>query len=170
VRDEINTYFGAAPAPAVSFVEWKAASPPIEIEVVAWGGPANERAKESLEFITPPGMTASPVYSRVARVNRGGAIFIGDLCGAPGTATEEQVKSPFDQLGTLLDKTGSDFKHLVKATYYVTDDEVGKAHNAIRPKYYDPKRPPAASKALIQATGHTGARYSMDMIAIPKQH
>ena len=79
------------------------------------------------------------------------------------------MQASFNALGKLLAKTGSDFKHLAKATYYVTDDEISKAHNAIRPSFYDADRPPAASKALIESTGHPGSRYVMDMIAVPKE-
>ena len=57
-------------------------------------------------------------------------------------------------------------KNLAKATYYVTDDEVSKIHNEVRPKYYDPERPPAASKAMVAGCGDK-ARYAMDLIAVP---
>jgi enamine deaminase RidA (YjgF/YER057c/UK114 family) len=167
VRQEIKRFFDSEHStPPVVFVEWKALSPPIEIELVAWGGPARS-AGDVLEFITPPGMTASPVYSRVARINRGPTIFIGDIAAPTSGSLDEQLQSSFDALGKLLVKTDSDFKHLVKATYYVTDDEIGKAHNTIRPKFYDGARPPAASKALVTGTGHPGSRYVMDMIAVP---
>jgi enamine deaminase RidA (YjgF/YER057c/UK114 family) len=160
VQDEIKKHYGPKLAPAVSFVEWKSTAP-IEIELVAWGGPANHDAAQPLEFITPPGMKASPLYSRVARINRGGTIFLSQL--ASGGA---DVQPSFEQLGLLLEKTGSDFKNLAKATYYVTDDEVSKNHNEVRPKYYDPERPPAASKALVAGCGDK-ARYTMDLIAVP---
>ncbi|HMC12628.1 MAG TPA: Rid family hydrolase, partial [Pirellulaceae bacterium] len=169
VRNEINRYFGDEAVPPISLVEWKAASPPIEIELVAWGGPTNNDAKEVLEFITPPGVTASPVFSRVARINRGGTIFIGDIASSAKGSADEQLQVPFEALGKLLVRNGSNFKHLAKATYYVTDDEIGKAHNAIRPKYYDATRPPAASKAIVAGTGHPGSRYVMDMIAVPSE-
>jgi hypothetical protein len=103
----------------------------------------------------------------VARINRGGTIFLADLFSTPDASVDQQAKEPFEKLKWLLTKTGSDFKHLAKATYYVTDAEVSKAHNAVRPKYYDAERPPAASKALIAATGREGVRYTMDMIAVP---
>ena len=166
VREELEAYFGKDKVPPVSLVEWQSASP-IEIELVAWGGKANEGPAEVLEFITPPGMKASPLFSRVARINRGGTIFFSDLYGAAGSSAEEQLKGPFDSLKLLLEMTGSDLKHLAKATYYVADDEVSQAHNAIRPKYYDPARPPAASKARVAGTGRPGSRYAMDMIAVP---
>jgi enamine deaminase RidA (YjgF/YER057c/UK114 family) len=167
VRNEVTRFFEAERRVPVSFVEWKAASPPIEIELVARGGPANNDTKEVLEFITPLGMTASPVYSRVAHINRGPTIFIGDIASPNSGTLDEQLQTSFNALSKLLVKTGSDFKHLVKATYYVVDDDISKAHNAIRPKFYDAARPPAASKALIAGTGHPGCRYVMDMIAVP---
>jgi enamine deaminase RidA (YjgF/YER057c/UK114 family) len=160
VRDEFVKHFGPELAPAVAYVEWKSTAP-IEIELVAWGGPANRDAAQPLEFITPPDMTASPLFSRVARINRGGTIFLSQLA-----ASDADVKPAFDQLELLLEKTGSDLKNLAKATYYVTDDEVSKNHNEVRPKFYDPERPPAASKALVAGCGDK-ARYSMDLIAVP---
>src|SRR5438105_7288636 len=136
--------------------------------MVAWGGPARSTG-EALEFITPPGMTASPVYNRVARINRGPTIFIGDIASPATGSVDAQLQTSFDALDKLLVQTNSNFKQLVKATYYVTDDEIGKAHNAIRPKFYDPARPPAASKALVTGTGHPGSGYVMDMIAVPSK-
>jgi hypothetical protein len=38
--------------------------------------------------------------------------------------------------------------------------------NEIRPKYYDPKRPPAASKAMVKDVGSIKAGVSMDMIGV----
>src|SRR5262249_33740655 len=105
VREEIARYYGNRIAP-VSYVEWKLPGP-IEIEVVAWGGPANSDAKEPLEFITPPGMTASPVYCRVVRINRGPTIFIGDIASPAAGPVDEQLQSSFDALGSLLTKAGS---------------------------------------------------------------
>jgi uncharacterized protein len=166
VQEELSHYFGRIGVPPVSFVEWKMPGP-IEIEAVAWGVPSKADAKEPLEFITPTGMTASPMYCRVVRINRGGTIFFSDISGKPQAAADEQLQTSFDTLQQLLGQTGSDLTHLVKATYYVTDDEAVKAHNAIRPKYYDASRPPAASKAIVASTGRPGVRYTMDMIAVP---
>jgi enamine deaminase RidA (YjgF/YER057c/UK114 family) len=161
VQEEIARHFGPKIAPSISFVEWKSTAP-IEIELVAWGGPANPDAAQTLEFITPPGMQASPLYSRVARINHGGTIFFSQLA-----TNENNVRSTFEALQLLLEKSGSSMQHLVKATYYVTDDEVSKKHNETRPRYYDPNRPPSASKAMVAGCSGRDARYAMDIIAIP---
>ena len=57
---------------------------------------------------------------------------------------------------------------MAKATYYVTDGEVSEQLGAKRSKVYDPKRPPAASKATVAAVGNKGERIAVDMIAVPK--
>lgn len=65
-----------------------------------------------------------------------------------------------------MKRTGSDVRHLVKATYYVSDDGASKPLNVIRQKYYDPKRPPAASKATVPAVGVPDRSIAIDMIAV----
>jgi len=57
--------------------------------------------------------------------------------------------------------------NLAKATYYVSTDATSKALNVLRPNYYDPKRPPAASKALVPGVGREGRTLTLDMIAVP---
>ena len=72
-----------------------------------------------------------------------------------------------ETLGKLLTASGSDFKHLVKATYYVSAEDASKALNESRPEYYEPQRPPAASKAVVKGVGRKGRTLTMDMIAGP---
>jgi enamine deaminase RidA (YjgF/YER057c/UK114 family) len=73
----------------------------------------------------------------------------------------------FDRLKDILDRTGSDFRHLAKATYYVSADDASRKLNELRPRYYDPKRPPAASKAVVAGVGMTERTVTLDMIAVP---
>ena len=85
----------------------------------------------------------------------------------PGTGGE-QVAGVFDRLKAVLARTGSDFRHLAKATYYVSADDASRKLNELRPRYYDPKRPPAASKAVVPGVGMAGRTVTLDMIAVPK--
>jgi enamine deaminase RidA (YjgF/YER057c/UK114 family) len=165
VRAEIVRHFGAQPVPPLAFVEWTMANP-IEIELIASAGTGLSEAPERIEFLTPPGVSASPIYSRVTRVNHGDLIFVGGLYGPPHASGESQVRDIFRQLGLLIDKGGSDFKHLAKATYYVSDDASSRMLNQVRPEFYDPKRPPAASKAPVAGVGLNGATITVDMIAV----
>jgi enamine deaminase RidA (YjgF/YER057c/UK114 family) len=162
---EITKFFSTTP-PLV-FVEWTTA-PAIEIELIASGNRAKVEMDDTVEFITPPGMTASPVFSRVARMAAGPTIYISGLYGTSNRNGAAETGEIFDQLGKLLEKTGSDFRHLVKATYYVSTDDANTKLNELRPKYYDPKCPPAASKAPVTGTGLEGKSLTLDMIAAPR--
>jgi enamine deaminase RidA (YjgF/YER057c/UK114 family) len=164
VEKEITAFYGGGSVPPIVFVEWTL-DPPIEIELVAAGTPPDD-GLDSVRFLTPPGVKASPVFSRVARVDRGRLIYVSGLYGS-GDA-QAQVRGIFGSLQGILGKTGGDFRHLVKATYYVSDglttDQLGK----LRLEYYDPERPPAASKAAVRGVGLEGRTITVDMIGVTR--
>lgn len=165
VAAEFNKAFGPNRVPLV-FVEWKS-SLPIEIELIAQAPPAKPDAP-AIEFLTPPGMTASPVYSRVVRVNRGDLVYTAGLISSKAGTGEEEVLGIFDVLKSVTDAVGSDFRHLVKATYYVSEDDASRQLNTLRPRFYDPKRPPSASKAIVPGVGSRDRGIVIDMIAVRK--
>ena len=77
------------------------------------------------------------------------------------------MRSIFSQLENILSETGSDLRHLAKATYYVSDADPSAQLNKLRPEYYDPERPPAASKVMVSGVGHPQRGITIDMIAAP---
>jgi enamine deaminase RidA (YjgF/YER057c/UK114 family) len=89
------------------------------------------------------------------------------MYGATGGNGEAEILEIFDRMRKLLEKTGSDFRHLVKATYYVTTDATSARLTELRPRFYDANRPPAASKAPVTGTGLPGKTITLDMIAVP---
>lgn len=166
VNAEIAEFFDGASIPAVSHVEWIAGKTrPIEIEMIA-SAPA-QKSKQSVTYFTPQGMTASPVYSRVARIAGNQRIYISGLYASRQGNGEEQTLAIFKTLDSLLKETGSDFQHLAKATYYVSDSDASSQLNKLRPQYYHPKRPPAASKAMVTGVGMQDRTLSIDIIAAP---
>ena len=165
VEREVAAFFGTEAVPPLTLVEWQSKTP-IEIELIAAGD--REPAGDAVEYLTPPSLKPSPVFSRVARVNRGDLIYVSGLYGPAQTSGARQVESIFEVLGKHLDAAGSDFRHLVKATYYVTDEDASRALNELRPKYYDPARPPAASKAAVAGVDPAGRSITLDMIAVVK--
>jgi enamine deaminase RidA (YjgF/YER057c/UK114 family) len=165
-RREIESFFEEGKTPPLVFVEWESTLP-IEIELVAFGGSAKENA-EPVEFLTPEGMKASPVFCRVVRVNDGPLVFVSGINGDPASSPADQVKAIFAEMKSGLEAKSSDLRHLVKATYYVANPEVSGALNELRPDYYDPARPPAASKAMV-AGGGQGSDITVDMIAVSKE-
>ena len=169
VRKEIVSFFDGQ-APPMVFVEWISPrpNPPIEIELVAPAKGDFSPETNSVTFLTPPGTTDSKVFRRVARVNRGKLIFTSGLYSEISGDGRVQVREIFRSLNGILQQTGSDFEHLVKATYYVTDDDASNKLNEIRPQFYRPDRPPAASKAKVKAVGVPQTTVSLDMIAVTK--
>ena len=166
VEQEFANFFKGTNIPPMVNVEWTSKDPVIEIELIASSPATGARSSQQLDFITPPGMSASPVYCRVIRINYGQKIFISSLYGQKTEDADSELSTIFNSLGTILKKTGSDFRHLVKATYYVSNDAYSAKLNEIRPKYYDPLRPPAASKAMVKDVGKVQAGVSIDMIGV----
>jgi len=165
-RAEIELFFKGQTVPPLVFVEWTS-SLPIEIELIATS-PRREGKQDPIEFITPPGMTSSPVFCRVTRVNAPEAIFVSGLYGPQEAEPAQEVEQIFGKLQKLLMAAGSDLRHLAKATYYVSTDDASNRLNEIRPKLYDPQRPPAASKAMVTGTGRSRRTITLDMIAVRK--
>lgn len=164
-EEAIAGFFALKRTPPCVFVEWES-SLPIEIELVVAARPI-ATSPEPLEFVTPPGMTASPVFCRVVRVNDPRTIFVSGLYSRDAGDGAAQVNDVFAQLQEILKASGSDLRHLAKATYYVSDNDVSAKLNELRPKFYDPARPPAASKAQVFGVGMTGRSLTLDMIAVP---
>ena len=136
---------GTAPPQVVT--EWRGASLPVEIELVATA-PGAEGAGERLTLVEP----ISSRYSRVARVFAGRPIFVSGLTGTSADPVA-QVSEIFGELRRLLEEAGSDMRHVAKATYYVSDKAADQEINIVRPTIYDPARPPAASKSRYRARG-----------------
>lgn len=166
VEEAIVEHFQGSAPPCV-FVEWQSTLP-IEIEMIV-ADPVSEatNGREPLEFITPPGMTASPVFCRVVRVNDPRTIYVSGLYSREAADGAGQVTDVFAQLQEILKQSGSDMRHLAKATYYVSDNDASTKLNEIRPQLYDPQRPPAASKAQVLGVGMPSRSLTLDMIAVP---
>ncbi len=164
VRAEIEKRFPDTLAPPLVFVEW-ISSAPIEIELVA-ALPLDEDSSGTVRFFVPQGVKASPVFSPVALVETDRQIFISGLSSKTAGDGESQIRDIFAQLNEILAETKSDLRHLGKATYYVSDDDASNQLNKLRPDYYDPKRPPAASKVMIHEVGSPDRSIEIDMTAV----
>lgn len=161
-----TAFFAGASMPPVVYVEWVSKDPLVEIELIA-ASPAG--GTEQLEFITPPGMTASPVYAKVTRLNRGKKIYCSSLYGTDTTNAAAEVNSLFMSLKNIVQTAGGNMEHLVKALYYVSDNGTSTSLNEIRRSYYNPQRPPAASKAAVSQLALPGHGITIDMIGVVTQ-
>lgn len=165
VERELAAFYEGSTPPPLVLVGWKSpATTPIEIELVA---ASDARAgAEGVEYPPLPPLKPSPVFSRSARVNHGSLVYTSGLLGPEGAGGPDQIRAIFDDLRGLLAEAGSDFRNMAKATYYVSDPAADAALGAIRPKLYDPARPPAASKAIVPGVASPGRGVAIDMIAV----
>jgi enamine deaminase RidA (YjgF/YER057c/UK114 family) len=166
VEKEIAAFFTGTTMPPVVYVDWLSKDPVIEIELIAASPAHKPQPAAPLDFITPQGMSSSPVYSRVTRINYGKKVYVSGLYGKTAGNARQEVTEIFAALGDILQQAGSDFRHLAKATYYVSNDQTSTQLNALRPQYYDPQRPPAASKAMVKGVGQEGLGITLDMIGV----
>ncbi|MES2378861.1 MAG: RidA family protein [Bacteroidota bacterium] len=165
VEKELAAYFPAGAIPPIVYVEWISKEYEIEIELIAASPTATTMRDTAITFLDLPGMVHSPLYSKAVQVNKGKKIYFSGLYGTtPGNA-QAQTEELFISLKKLLQATGSDFTHLVKATYFHSDVDGSAALGVVRPKYYDPNRAPAATKAQLKVMP-LDKRVSVDMIGL----
>ena len=160
LEEIVASSFGGTRVPPQVVTEWRQESVPAEIELVATA-PRTGDSRRRVEHVEPIGGR----YSRIARANDGQPVFVSGLYGGSADPVA-QVGEMFAELQRVLQEAGSDVRHLVKATYYVSDTAADDRINAIRPTIYDAERPPAASKLSVRGTGRAGRASTFDMIAI----
>jgi len=166
VEQEVKAFFVGSPMPPVIYTGWNSKKPLVEIELIA-ASPAPAGNAASIEYITPTGVSPSPVYSKVCRINHGKKIYLSGLYGQ-GNDIQQQLQTAFDALKDMMKKCGSDMEHMAKALYYVSSNEISNSLTDIRKKYYNPQRLPAATKGLLSQTGPGGSQILIDMIGVVK--
>lgn len=162
----IQQSYAGGPVPPIVLIEWISTTP-AEIELIAAAPALTRTQEEAAAFLSLPGMPNSPVFCRIATVAAGSPlIFISAIEGGEGGTAREQWKRIFDQLGNVLFETGSSFRHLVKATYFLAEPSARTAMGEIRGVFFDPNRPPSASALDVPSLGRKG-KLMLDMIAVP---
>ena len=167
VRNVLKEYFPGQMLPPVVFVEWLA-PPPVEIELIAQLTPTEDSAPK-VQYYNQPEVRPSKLFNRVTLVRGERQIYISSLFVPEPTGRRlEEAQSVFDQLGAILDKTGSDLRHMAKATYYVSDAGSASGMDRMRLWRYDHTCAPAASKCMVHGVGKAQRTMTLDMIAVPQ--
>lgn len=168
VREQIAKCFPGELGPPVVLVEWVSTTA-VGIELTAFGPakPSASAAAGPVSFLAPPGTKAPPLASRIARAHSDKRIYISGLyADKPGSA-EAQVRRVFAALEAVAKQSGTDLRHLVKATYYVADKEADAALERLRAEYFDRAPAPVSSKAMVRGVGLSGRSIMLDVIAVP---
>lgn len=164
VRAALKKYFPDQMTPPVVFVEWLAA-PPVEIELIA-RLPVTDESAPNVEHYNPPEVRPMQVFCRAGLVRTPRIIYISSLFAQEPGRGQDQAQNVFDQLEAILEATGSDLRHMAKATYYACDDDSARGLDRVRLWRYDQDYPPAASKCMVHGMGQSGRTLTLDMIAV----
>ena len=164
---EIAGSFDCAPVPPVVVMEWVSGLF-AEIELVASARSLRLASGVPITYLWLPWLTPSGRYCHVTHVAAGTPlIFLGAIDGGDGADSRAQMKTIFERLGSALFDAGSSYRHMAKATYYLSDVRARTLLGEIRDVYYDPTRAPAASALEVKGFGRAGRAAMLDMIAVP---
>ena len=165
-RAVIEKSYAGGRVPSIVITEWLA-NTPTEIELITAAPRAQPKGGEMIEYHWLPGMPVSPYFSRMTTVAAGSAlVFIGTIDGGDASPRDQWLHT-FEKLARVLRDSGSSFRHMAKATYYLADPAAREFLGEIRSVYYDPARPPAASAVDVKGNGVSGRGVGLDMIAVP---
>lgn len=123
-----------------------------------------QRSKRPLP--TRPEGSYHPVPS-VDGVVAGGFIFLGAIRG-DGDTTEEQARSAFETLKSLLTPVGAGLEHVVKVTVYYQDMAYRSELQKVWVEYF-PENPPARvalGVANASSTLDGNSRFVLEVIAL----
>lgn len=165
VEEVIAAFFRGQQVPPIVMVEWSVEENKAEIELVA-SAPEHYNDKEAVSYYAPPWMIQATTYSRIVDIKEGGLMFTSGLYAEEGKNEEEKARNLFNTLSRILEKSGSDYDHLVKASYYPSHEKGRESLMKVRTAFYNPERPPVASLIRIQGTGREGIYLNVDMVAV----
>jgi len=163
IEEEIASLFRGKNVPPIISTEWLIDPGRVEIEIIS-SAPSEGYSQETGSHYAPTWMTQAPTYSRLVDIKSGGLLFTSGLYGNTGEV--EEAEYIFRTLTDLLDKAGSDYDNLVKATYYPSTDSGRESLVNIRKNYYNPEKPPAASLIMVRGVGRQGSGLLIDFIAM----
>ncbi|WP_339713773.1 RidA family protein [Cyclobacterium amurskyense] len=165
VEEVIAAFFRGQQVPPIVMVEWLVEENKSEIELVA-SAPEHYNDKEAVSYYAPPWMIQATTYSRIVDIKAGGLLFTSGLYAEEGKDEEGKARNMFDTLSRILEKAGSSYDHLVKASYYPSHEKGREGLMKVRTEFYNPERPPVASLIRIQGTGREGIYLNVDMVGV----
>jgi len=165
VEEVIAAFFRGKKVPPIVMVEWLVEENKAEIELIA-SAPENQNDKEAVSYYAPPWMIQATTYSRVVDIKKGGLLFTSGLYAEDGKEEEQRARNLFLKLSEILQKAGSSYDHLVKASYYPSHEKGREGLMKVRTEFYNPEMPPVASLIRIQGTGREGIYLNVDMVGV----
>jgi enamine deaminase RidA (YjgF/YER057c/UK114 family) len=135
----------------------------VECEAVA---KAARKASAPVQFVNPPGLTASPNFSQLALVSAPRLVLTGTQV-AYGYQ-DSDARLAFQRLVKALDQGGSSAKDIVFASFYPLSSSIADQVRRIRFEFFDKTRPPAATMLPFEGLPAMDAGFAVDVTAIAR--
>ncbi len=126
-----------------------------------------------LRFLNPTTMAPPAGYSHVAQVSGGKLVFLsgqvatdrsGNLVGP--NHLPAQTRQVFENLKAGLEAAGTDFAHVVKLTFYLTDISRIGVVREVRDRFVDARHPPASTAVEIRRLVREDFLIEVDAVAV----
>ena len=156
---------GAFPKAVQTLVQLQRVTGPSLTECEGVGRLATAPAA-AVEFFNPEGLTKSPAYSQVVKVNAPKVVF---------TTTQQSfgldaaaMRLMMDRLKKMLDSTNADFDQVAVAYIYSLTGPATEQFRAVRGSYYNAKSPPASTLLVFEGLPSNDATIGVDLVAISR--
>jgi enamine deaminase RidA (YjgF/YER057c/UK114 family) len=126
-----------------------------------------------IRFLNPSTLAPPAGYSHVAEVSGGRVIFIsgqvavdrsGKLVGANDLTA--QARQVFANLKAALEAAGTDFAHVAKLNFYLTDASQIAAVRTVRDGFVNAAHPPASTAVEIRRLVREEFLLEVDAVAV----
>ncbi len=119
-----------------------------------------------VEFVNPEGLTKSPAYTQVVKVNAPKVVF---------TTTQQSfgldpaaMRLMMDRLKKVLETSNAAFDGVAMAHIYSLTGPATEAFRAVRGGYYNAKAPPASTLLVFEGLPSNDATIGLDLVAVPR--
>jgi enamine deaminase RidA (YjgF/YER057c/UK114 family) len=119
-----------------------------------------------VEFLNPPGLTASPNFSQLALVSAPKLELTGTLLSYG--YQDSDARLAFQRLAKTVEQGGSSMKDVVVTHMYPLSQSLLEQMRKIRFEFLDKSRPPAATLLPFDGLPAMEAGFAIDVIAIAK--
>src|SRR5262249_39730680 len=133
----------------------------VECEAVAR---LSHKIAAPVEFLNPPGLTASPNYSQLALVSAPRLTFTGAQLSYG--YQDSDARLAFQRLAKVLDQGGSSIKDVAVTHLYPLSASLAEQVRRTRFEFFDKARPPAATMQPFEGLPAMEAGFALDVIAI----
>lgn len=164
VADLQSRITGAFPKAAHTLVQLQRVTGPSLTECEGVGRLATATA-QPIEFLNPEGLTKSPSYTQVVKVNAPKLVF---------TTTQQSfgldppaMRLMMDRLKKMLETSQASFGRIVMAHIYSLSGPATEAFRAIRGSYYNTQAPPASTLLVFEGLPSNDSTIGIDLVAVP---